>query len=430
MAENFNKKTIRDVDLKDKLVFLRADYNVPIENWHITSDLRIKQSLPTINYLIENGARVVICSHLGRPKGPEKALSLRPVAERLGQLLDQKVTFCESTIGDEANRLKKELKSGEILLLENVRFYPEEKSNDNKFAKSLAEGIDIFVQDGFGVVHRAHASTEAVPNLIEHKVAGFLLETEVTKILDVMQDPKRPLVALIGGAKISDKIELIDKFIEIADAVLIGGAMANTFLKAQGREIGDSLFEPDMIAEVKKIMDKAQDRVESDKFVFYLPQDGVASQKMDTYTTTRIVDWSAHSVASIDSYPKNPARITNMVRDNESIYDIGPFSGSFMAGVIQMAETVVWNGAMGVTEVNALHSPIGPFAHGTDLVVQAMTGEYGKKPTVIVGGGDTTGYVENRGIIELFDHVSTGGGACLDLMVGKKLPGIEALDKA
>ncbi|MEK7626197.1 MAG: phosphoglycerate kinase [Patescibacteria group bacterium] len=425
---SFNKKTIEDVDVKNKLVLLRADYNVPIENGHITSDLRIKQSLPTVKYLMEHGAKLVICSHLGRPKGPEKASSLRPVADRLSKLLDKKIAFTESTVGDDVGKLKKDLKPGEALMIENVRFYSGETDNNAQFAKNLAEGIDVFVQDGFGVVHRAHASTEAVPKLIKHRVAGFLLEKEVTKINLAMKNPQKPLVALIGGAKVSDKIELIDKFIEIADVVLIGGAMGNTFLKANGYDVGKSLYEPDMIGEAKRIMDKAHARVDSGDFLFYLPQDAVVSAKMDSRTTTRIVDWSAHAIANIESYPRKPAMITNMLRENEAIYDIGPFSGAFMAGVIQMASTVVWNGTMGVIEVNALHSPIGPFSHGTDLVVQAMTGQFGKKPKVVVGGGDTAGYVENRGISDLFDHVSTGGGACMDLMVGKKLPGVEVLD--
>lgn len=429
MADTFGKKTIRDVELKGKTVLLRTDYNVPLENGHITSDLRIKQSLPTVKYLVEQGAKIVVVSHLGRPKGVDKTMSLKPVAKRLGDLLDQKIAFCETTVGPEVAKAKKALKNGDILMLENLRFHPEETKNDKAFAKQLAEDIDVFVQDGFGVVHRAHASTDATPNLIDKKVAGFLLETEVTKITDAMKSPKKPFVALIGGAKVSDKIELIDKFIEIADAVLVGGAMANTFLKALGHDIGKSLYEPEMIKEAKRIMDKAQEKVESEDFIFYLPQDVVVSEKMDTHTRTRIVDWSAHAIASVESYPRNPARITGMMKPGEAVFDIGPFSGAYMSGVIQMASTVVWNGTMGVTEVNALHSPIGPFSHGTDLVVQAMTGRLGKHPHVVVGGGDTAGYVENRGISELFDHVSTGGGACMDLMVGKKLPGVEVLDK-
>lgn len=425
---SFNKKTIKDIDLAGKTVLLRADYNVPIDDGRITSDLRIKQSVPTVEYIVSKGAKLVICSHLGRPKGFDKTLSLAPVAKKLSELLDKKVSFVDSAVGKDVDDARAKLKNGEILILENLRFYPEETANDEKFARELLCDAEVFVQDGFGVVHRAHASTDAVARLAKHRVAGLLVEKEVDKITSAMKSPKKPLVALVGGAKISDKIELLDKFIDIADAVLVGGAMANTFLKARGINVGKSLYEPDMITHAKRIMDKASEKSEKEHFLFYLPQDAVVSEKMDTHTRTRIVDWSAHAFASIESYPKSPGRITSEIKETEAIYDIGPFSGAFMAGVIQMAETVVWNGAMGVTEVQALHSPIGPFSHGTDLVVQSMTGQLGKEPQVIVGGGDTAGFVENKGISESFDHVSTGGGASMELMVGKKLPGVEVLD--
>jgi phosphoglycerate kinase len=242
-----------------------------------------------------------------------------------------------------------------------------------------------------------------------------------------MQAPKKPLTAIVGGAKISDKLELIDRFIDSADAVLVGGAMANTFLKAEGIEIGKSLYEPDMIPEAKRIIAKAKAKSQKQNFLFYIPQDLVVSEKLETRTTTRIVDISAHAIANIESYPRVAPRITGHVKQTEGIYDIGPFSGAFMAGVVRMSSTVVWNGLMGVTEVAAFHNPIGPFSHGTDLLVQAMTGQFGAGPKVVVGGGDTAGYVEKRNLQDLYFHVSTGGGASMDLMVGKALPGVEAL---
>ncbi len=424
---NFDKKTIKDVSVAEKVVLVRADYNVPIVDGKITDDYRVKKSLPTINYLVEKGAKTVICSHLGRPRNKkDKGASLEPVAKRLSKLLDQQVKFAEDCVDDRAKKQISGLACGEVLLLENLRYYAEEEENDDKFAKKLADGIDIFVQDGFGVVHRSHASTDGITKYLP-SVAGFLVEAEMTAIEQVMNNPKRPLMALIGGAKISDKIDLLERFIDIADVVAVGGAMSNTFLLAEGVYIGDSLAEPDDIGEAKRIIRKAREKAKKDDFVFYIPQDGVVAKGMDSKHKTRIVDWGTQVIADIESYPKRPPKESGKVAKGEEILDIGPFSGAFMAGSMQLANTVIWNGAMGVTEVKGLQTPTGPFSHGTELVVEAMLGQFGHRPYTVVGGGDTVGYIESRGLVDCFDHVSTGGGASMELMSGKDLPGIEAL---
>lgn len=424
----FTKKTIRDIDLAGKTVLMRADYNVPVEHGTITDDYRIKQSLPTIQYLLERNVRLIICSHLGRPEGkPNTAESLFPVAKRLGELIGKsKVTFARDCVGPEAERAAADLKPGEVLLLENLRFHPEEEANDENFAQQLASLAEVFVQDGFAVVHRKHASTDAVTRFLP-SVAGLLLEKEVDTITEVMKNPKRPLMAVIGGAKISDKIDILHTFIEMADIVAIGGAMANTFLAAEGIKVGKSLVEDDDFGIAKDILAKAREREKHEHFVFYLPQDGVVAHKVDRSAPTRIVDWSAHVIASVENYPKRPPHEASQIKEDEMILDIGPFSGSFIAGSIQLTNTVVWNGAMGVTEMAGLQGPVGPYAHGTELVVEAILGQFGHRPFSLVGGGDTVGYVEQRGLVGAFDHVSTGGGASLELMAGRTLPGVEAL---
>lgn len=423
----FRKKTIRDVNLKGKTVLLRADYNVPIKDGKITDDYRIEKSLPTLTYLREHGAKVVICSHLGRPKGlHDTSASLKPVAERLHSLLKGKVAFASDCIGDESRQKIKNLQPGEVLLLENLRFHPEEEANDKDFAGKLAEGIDIFVQDGFGVVHRAHASTEAITHFLP-SVSGLLVEREVATITEVMEQPERPLFALIGGAKISDKIDMLHRFIDIADVVAVGGAMANTFLLAEGIAVGESLVEKDEVPLAKQILAKARAKAAKGRFIFYVPQDGVVADEIDNTQPTRIVDWGTHAIAEIESYPKQPPKSSGLVAKNEKILDIGPFSGAFIAGSMQLANTVIWNGAMGVTETAGLLSKVGPYSQGTQLVVEAMLGQFGHRPKTVVGGGDTVGYIENSKLTDLFYHVSTGGGASMELMSGKKLPGVEAL---
>lgn len=423
----FTKQTIKDIDLEGKTVLLRADYNVPLEDGQITDDYRIKQSLPTIEYLLSQNVKLIICSHLGRPSGPDDtSCSLFPVAKRLQQLIDKPVEFVLDCVGPLAEKASQGLKVGQILLLENLRFHPEEEANDDDFAKQLAGQAEVFVQDGFGVVHRAHASTSAVTKYLP-SVAGFLLEKEVDTITNVMQNPQRPLMAIVGGAKIADKLDILNRFIEIADFVALGGAMANTFLAAQGIEIGESLYEESELIAAKEIIAKAEAAAKNRKFIFAIPFDAVVADKIDKLSETRIVDWRAHFIADVESYPKKPTNSASKVLAHERILDIGPFSGSFIAGGVQLAKTVIWNGTMGVTETPGLQGPIGPYAHGTELVIEALTGEFGNKPFTVVGGGDTVGYIESRKLLAGFNHVSTGGGASLELMGGRKLPGVEAL---
>lgn len=426
---SFSKKTIRDINLAGKTVLLRADYNVPLSSsGKITDDYRIKQSLPTIKYLLAKKVKLVICSHLGRPSGPgDTKLSLKPVAERLRELVKPtSVQFVGDCVGPAVTDAVKKLQPGQIILLENLRFHPEEEKNDPGFAKQLASLADVFVQDGFGVVHRAHASTEGVTKYLP-SVAGLLLENEVDSITNVMNSPKLPLVAIIGGAKISDKIEVLNRLIDISDFVCIGGAMANTFLLAEGIDVARSLVDKDELPLAKSLMEKARKKSKQKSFVFYLPQDVVVANKIDRLARTRIVDWSAHVVADIENYPKLPPRHDSSLLADDLILDIGPFSAAFIAGVIELANTVVWSGTMGVTETPGINGPVGPFAHGTETVIEALSGQFGHRPYSLVGGGDTVGYIQQRGLSNSFDHVSTGGSASLELMAGRNLPGVSAL---
>ena len=424
----FTKKTINDVDLQDKRVLLRADYNVPVENGTITDDYRIKQSIETVKALLDKNVRLVICSHLGRPDGkPDKSLSLAPVAKRLSELLGRDVQMAPDCIGDETKKMVDALQPGQVLLLENLRFHPEEEKNDPNFAAQLGQYCDVFVQDGFGVVHRSHASTEAITHHVQESVAGLLLAREVDVITRVMDTPERPLMAIVGGAKISDKIDVLNRFIDIADFIAIGGAMANTFLAADGIDIAKSKYEENDVPVARDILTKAREKAKKERFIFYIPQDGVVATSLDKTATTRIVDWDAHMIAEVENYPKQPPESSRMIAHDEMILDIGPFSGAFIAGGIQLANTVVWNGTMGVTETPSLQGPVGPFARGTELGIDAIVGDYGHRPYSLVGGGDTVGYVEQRNLVGAFDHVSTGGGASLELMAGRTLPGVEAL---
>jgi phosphoglycerate kinase len=327
-------------------------------------------------------------------------------------------------VGEVAQKAAASLKPGGVLLLENLRFHPEEKANDDGFAKDLASLADVFVQDGFGVVHRADASTVAITKHLP-SVAGLLLEREVDTLTKVMEEPKRPLIAIVGGAKIADKLEVLNRFIEIADFVAVGGAMANTFLAARGIDVGDSLFDKDELPVAKDIMKKAE--AAKRPFIFAVPHDVVVAEKVDKAAPTRIVELTTHTMADIENYPKQVPATASKIGPKEKILDIGPFSAAFIAGGVQLAATVVWNGTMGVTETPGLRGPIGPTAHGTQTVIEALLGELGHKPFTVVGGGDTVGYVEERNLTDHFDHVSTGGGASLELMAGHKLPGVEAL---
>lgn len=423
----FHKQTLHDIDVKGKTVLLRADYNVPVEGGKITDDYRIQQSLPTIKAILQQADKLIICSHLGRPEGkPDSALSLKPVAERLEKLLGASVAFATDTVGESAQLAAQDLKPGGILLLENVRFNPGEKANDDEFAQALAKFGDVFVQDAFGVVHRKDASNDAITKHLP-SVAGLLLAKEVETINKVMQNPDRPLMAIIGGAKISDKIEILERFIEIADFVAIGGGMANTFLAAQGIDVAKSLCAKEDIPTAKRLLKAAAVQSKQRPFVFAVPHDVVVAEAIDSKAPTRLVDLSSHTVADIGHYPKRVPASAIQLHADEMILDIGPFSASFIAGAIQLAKTVVWNGTMGVTETPSLHGPIGPTAHGTQVVIEALLGDLGNKPFTVVGGGDTVGYVQSRDLTAYFDHVSTGGGAGLELMAGRKLPGIEAL---
>lgn len=428
----FTKKTIRDIDVHGRAVLVRADYNVPLtEDGDISDDYRIRQSLPTLQYLLERGAKVIICSHLGRPKSVsgDAAFSLFPVAKRLQQLLKRQVNFVPDCVGPRAAKVVQTLKPGDVALLENLRFHPEEEKNDDAFAQQLASLADVFVQDGFGVVHRAHASTDAITKYLP-SVAGLLLAKEVDVITKVMAQPVRPMMAIVGGAKIADKIDVLRTFIDIADFVAVGGAMANTFLKAKGIEVGDSLVDDDELPLAREIMTKAKAKAKSRFFIFALPHDGVVAHKVAANAPTRIVDWSAHVIAEIEHYPKRPPYRSSHILAHERILDIGPFSASFITGAMQLSNTVVWNGTMGVAEQSGLQGPIGPFAQGTELIIEGMTGHLGHRPFSLVGGGDTVAYIESRKLVDAFNHVSTGGGASLELMAGRKLPGVEALQDA
>lgn len=423
----FSKKTIRDVDLQGKRVLLRVDFNVPIKDGKVAGDYRLEQTMPTIRALQDKDARIVICSHLGRPEGkPDEQFSMEPVAKRLSELLNQEITFVDDCVGEKVQQAADQLEPRQMLLLENLRFHPEEETNDDNFAGELAKLGEVFVQDAFGVAHRAHASLDAVTRHLP-SVAGLLLEKEVDTITNVMSDPKRPLGAIIGGAKISTKIEILNKFIEIADFLAIGGAMANTFLVAKGMKVGKSKYDAEDLELAHDIMARAEEKAKDGKFAFYLPQDFVVSKNIDGSTPTRLVDIDAHRPALTLSYPQNPPQESSEPADDEMILDIGPFSAAFIAGGVQLTGTVIWNGTLGITETPATNDPVGPFAHGTETIIEALAGDFGHKPYSLVGGGDTASYIEERGLTNSFDFVSTGGGASLELMAGRKLPGVEAL---
>ena len=428
----FTKKTVRDIDLAGKTVIIRVDFNVPLdEHGVISDDYRIRQALPTIEHVRGLGAKVVLISHLGRPSGPNDAAnSLMPCTTRLSDLLHLPVKFATDCVGDAAKSVVNSLQAGDVALLENLRFHPEEEANDEIFAKQLAELGDVFVQDGFGVVHRAHASTEAITHFLP-SVAGYLLEREVDTITNAMDAPDKPLAVVIGGAKISDKIELLDIFIDRADYVAVVGAMANTFLMAEGIEVGASLVERDSLDTAKRVLEKARARMQKERFTFYLPHDVVVAKKIDNTLPTRVVDINAHTWADITAYPKQPTVEAYTVEPDEWILDIGPITAGSIAGALKLAHTAVWNGTGGVTETIGLNGAADPYAHGTKIIAEALVGEHAgekNKPFTVVGGGDTVGFVESvAGLRERLDHVSTGGGASLELMAGKKLPGVEAL---
>jgi len=426
------KKTIRDIDINGKTLIVRTDYNVPFnEHGVITDDYRIRQTLPTINYALERGCKVIIISHLGRPEGkPNPNLSLKPASIKLGKLLKKPIKFIPDCIGQAVKNEVQKMHTGEIAMLENLRFHSQEESNDKDFAQQLADLADIFVQDGFGVAYREHASTEAITNYLP-SVAGLLLEKEVNTINSAMQNPERPLAVIIGGLKVSDKIKMVEHFVDTADYVAVVGAMANTFLKALGQEIGSSIVESESIDLAKKVIDTAQKRTKKENFSFYLPGDVVVAKTKDGKSPTRVVDLNEHTWADINNYPKTPPNDSYTVQADEAILDIGPMSAASIAGSLKMAKTVLWNGMAGVTEIKAINGAEDPFSHGTKTIIEALAGENAgdlNKPFTIAGGGDTVAYIESfDGLRERLGYVSTGGGAALELMAGNKLAGIEAL---
>ena len=391
-----DKKTVRDVDVKNKKVLVRVDFNVPMDaNGNITDDTRIKASLETIKYLLKNKAVVILMAHLGRPKGKVTAkFSLAPVAVRLSALLKQNVQFVDNCVGQEVKDAVGQLETGEILLLENLRFHKEEEENDMEFAEKLAALADIYVNDGFGVSHRAHASVEGITHFLP-SVAGFLLEKELRFLSKVVTNPVRPFAAIVGGAKVSDKIGVIDSLLDKADAILIGGGMANTFLAAEGFNLGNSLVEKDKLSLAKELLKKA----EKNKVKMYLPLDLVMAEAFSADAKYKVQD------------------IGNLNQDYMAL-DIGPKTAELYAKVLQSMNTIFWNGPMGVFEMDA-------FCKGTEAVANAL-GE--SKGMTIVGGGDSVAAIEKLKLTKKIKHISTGGGASLEFLEGKVLPGVAALD--
>jgi phosphoglycerate kinase len=387
----FNKKSVTDIDVKGKRVLVRVDYNVPIKDGKVGDDTRIVAAMPTLKYLLEHGAAVILCSHLGRPKGgPDPKYSLRPVADYLSGLLGKPVAFAEDCIGPKAEQAAHALQPGEVLLLENTRFHPEEEKNDPEMSKKLAALADIFVNDAFGSAHRAHASTEGVTHYLP-AVAGFLLEKEIRYLGQAIADPKRPFIAILGGAKISDKIGVIRNLLTKADQILIGGGMANTFFKAQGYPVGDSLVEDEAL-------DTARQLIEGGMSKLRLPVDVVIGDKFAEDAQSKVMDMGP-------------------VPDGWRILDIGPKTITAYSKAVSGSGTVVWNGPMGVFEFPK-------FAKGTFELAKAVAGS---GATTIVGGGDSVAAVTESGLADKITHISTGGGASLEMLEGLKLPGVEAL---
>jgi phosphoglycerate kinase len=393
-----NKATVRDIDVRGKHVLVRVDFNVPLdEGGAITDDTRIRAALPTIRYLLDHDAAVILMSHLGRPKGKvDTKYSLKPVAERLSELLGQPVALAPDCVGPEVTAQAKALQPGQALLLENLRFHPEEEANDPAFAKQLAALGDIYVDDAFGTAHRAHASTEGVAHDLP-AVAGFLMEKELNFLGSALEDPKRPFVAISGGAKVSDKIAVLDRLIDIADAILIGGGMANTFFKANGLFVGDSLVEDDKLEEARRLQAKA--RTAGKPFV--LPVDVAVGEKF--------ANDAERTITTPDTIP-----------EGWRILDVGPQTILAFGEALADAETIIFNGTLGVAEFPK-------FAQGTNALIALLVERTEAGATTIVGGGDSAAAVEAAGAAEKVTHVSTGGGASLEFLEGRELPGVAAL---
>ncbi|MBD0311966.1 MAG: phosphoglycerate kinase [Microcoleus sp. T3-bin5] len=397
------KKTVANLsasDLSGKRVLVRADFNVPLDNGSITDDTRIRAALPTIQDLASKGAKVILCSHFGRPKGVTEKLRLTPVAVRLSELLGKEVKKTDDCIGDEVAATVAAMQDGDVLLLENVRFYPEEEANDPEFAKKLASVADLYVNDAFGTAHRAHASTEGVTKYLSPSVAGFLMEKELQYLGSAIDNPQRPLAAIIGGSKVSSKIGVIEKLLEKCDKLLLGGGMVFTFYKARGLNVGKSLVEDDKLELAKSLEAKAKER----GVTFLLPTDVVVADKFAADANTQTVP--------VESIPEGWMGL-----------DIGPDSVKTFQDALADCKTVIWNGPMGVFEIEK-------FAAGTEGIARSLAGLTETGTTTIIGGGDSVAAVEQLNLGEQMSHISTGGGASLELLEGKELPGVAALDEA
>jgi phosphoglycerate kinase len=393
------KLTIDQLDLKGKKVLVRCDFNVPLnENREITDDRRIRASLPTIKKILNDGGAAVLCSHLGRPKGQVKEeLSLKPVAKRLSELLGIEVKMAPDCIGPEVQKMKAELQPGQALLLENLRFHKEETENDPEFARQLAEGCDLFVNDAFGTAHRAHASTVGVTQYFKQCAAGYLIEKELKYLGQAVENPQRPFLAVLGGAKISGKIDVIKNLFDKVDTLIIGGGMAYTFFKAQGYEIGKSLLEEDRIEMAKEILQQAKEK----NVNFLLPVDVVVADKFDNEARRKVV------------------KVTEIPADYMGL-DIGPESIELFGKEIKKSKTIIWNGPVGVFEMPN-------FATGTRKIAEAIAEATEQGAISVIGGGDSAAAISQFGMDDRFTHVSTGGGASLEFLEGKELPGIAAL---
>ncbi len=394
----FTKKTVRDIDVEGKRIIMRVDFNVPLKDGVVTDDTRIKAAIPTIKYLKEHGAGIVLMSHLGRPKGdgPEPELSLKPAAEKLAELTGYDVKFVDDTYGEKAAAAVAEVKPGDILVLENVRFDKREKKNDPEIAKTLASYGDIFVLDAFGTAHRAQGSVVG-PAAYIPAVAGFLLEKEVDTLTSIFAEPERPFVAIVGGSKVSSKITVLDRLIDSADTLIVGGGMAYTFFLAQGYTVGTSLQEPDYVDEAKKLLKKAEDK----GVKLLLPVDNVVTDDFDNPTVKEVVD-------------------SDKIPDDRMGMDIGTKTRELYADAIKGAKTVFWNGPMGVFEKDE-------FADGTKAVAEAVAEVKANGGTSIIGGGDSVAAINKFGLAPKMSWISTGGGASMELVEGKALPGVEAL---